>query len=213
MRKRGHFIVFEGNDGAGKSTVIDAVADALTRLSVKVVKTREPGNTALGESIRALLLQNNLDEGISVCDKAELLLFLAARAQNIAEVIEPALVEGACVLCDRFNDSTLAYQGFARGLGIEKVNDLCKWVCGETIPDLTFLLTVDPAIGLKRSLQASGNFDRIESETKTFHTRVKEGFHRIASLYPEHFTVVDAGKEKEKVFEDVWTTIATKLEL
>lgn len=213
LHKKGLFIVFEGNDGAGKSTVMAAIADALAARSVEVVKTREPGSTALGEQIRELLLQSNHAQGIPICDKAELLLFLTARAQNIEEVIKPALARGACVLCDRFNDSTIAYQGCARGIGMEEVENLCEWVCGELVPDLTFFLTVDPTIGLKRARQATGTFDRIESEAGNFHALVQEGFLKINDRYPDHFTIIDANKKKNLVIEDVWKAITAKLEL
>lgn len=212
---KGLLIVFEGNEGAGKSTVLAAIATRLANQAVEVVKTREPGGTALGEQVRELLLQSNpsATQGLSICDKAELLLFLAARAQNIEEVIKPALAKGACVLCDRFNDSTIAYQGCARGVGLEEVERLCKWVCGDLVPDLTFFLTVDPTVGLKRAHQASGKFDRIESEAGNFHARVQEGFHKIAALHPNHFTVVDANREKDVVVDEVWKAITAKLEL
>lgn len=209
---KGLFIVFEGSDGAGKSTVMGAIADALANRTVEVVKTREPGSTALGEQIRKLLLQSHQAQGISICDKAELLLFLTARAQNIEEVIKPALARGACVLCDRFNDSTIAYQGCARGIGITEVEHLCKWVCGEIVPDITFFLAVDPSVGLQRARQ-EGAPDRIESEAGTFHAQVQEGFHQIAALHPNHFTIIDANREKKVVVADVWKAIAAKLEL
>lgn len=211
--KKGLFIVFEGNDGAGKTTALTAAADLLADRSIEVVKTREPGSTALGEQIRKLLLYGNDEKSdILISGKAELLLFLAARAQNIEEVIKPALKRGACVLCDRFNDSTIAYQGCARGLGLEKVEHLCDWVCEEVVPDLTFFLTVDPDVGLKRARQ-TGKFDRIESEANGFHSRVQEGFHRIAERHPDHFTVVDANRKKDQVVDSVWKAITKKLAL
>lgn len=136
ISKKGTFIVFEGGEGAGKTTVLAKVADALSAKGIEVVKTREPGSTPLGEEIRSLLLHSKGNQAIS--NKTELLLFLAARAQNIEQVIRPALERGAWVLCDRFNDSTIAYQGWARGLGIPEVEGLCSWVCGDTMPNMTF---------------------------------------------------------------------------
>lgn len=211
-QKRGLFIAFEGSEGAGKTTVTTAVAEALEKRGIEVVRTREPGSTPLGEKIRDLLLHQSHENGLPIGSKAELLLFLAARAQNLEEVIKPALERGACVLCDRFNDSTIAYQGCARGLGLEDVQHLCSWVCQEILPDITFFLEIDPKIGLERTHKISA-FDRIESEAAEFHSRVQEGFKKIAALHPDHFTRIDADREKNLVIEDVWKVIASKLGL
>lgn len=208
ISKKGALIVFEGGEGAGKTTVLGSIGEALTAKGIEVVRTREPGATALGEKIRALLLQSNEAHRISA--KAELLLFLAARAQNIEEIIRPALERGAWVLCDRFNDSSIAYQGWARGLGMAEVEGLCNWVCKEIIPDLTFYLTLDPAIGLERTGKMS-SLDRIEAEKEGFHQRVQEGFNKIAALHPEHFTFIDAGQAKEVVVADVWSVIVNQI--
>lgn len=208
--RTGVFIAFEGSEGAGKTTVVAAIAEALAAKGIEVVKAREPGVTALGEDIRSLLLQQ--EAGRSICSKAELLLFLASRAQNIEEVIRPALERGAWVLCDRFNDSTIAYQGCARGLGIENVEHLCSWVCGEILPSMTFFLSIDPLMGLERTRKVS-TLDRIESETADFHARVQEGFNKIAESHPEHFTFIDASQEKGAVFNEVWSVIVAKLGL
>ncbi|MGZ6330134.1 MAG: dTMP kinase [Parachlamydiaceae bacterium] len=207
-KPRGVFIAFEGGEGAGKTTIVSAIAAALEARGIEVVKTREPGLTPLGEEIRSLLLQKK--EGRSICDKAELLLFLASRAQNIEEIIKPALERGAWVLCDRFNDSTIAYQGWARGLGMENVESLCSWVCAEIVPSITFFLSIDPAIGLERTRKVS-SLDRIESEEGDFHLRVQEGFNQIAISHPGHFTFIDASQDKETVVKAVWDTILDKL--
>lgn len=203
----GHFIAFEGNEGAGKTTVLAAIADILAKRGIEVIKTREPGVTALGERIRDLLLHGSADGStLPICSKAELLLFLAARAQNIEEVIAPALKRGAWVLCDRFNASTIAYQGVGRGLGLDEVESLCHFVCGDIMPDLTLFLEVDPACGLKRSLQV-GAHDRIESEANSFHKKVQEGFCRIALRHPENFTRIDANAPLEVVIDSVCKAI------
>ncbi len=210
ISKRGAFIVFEGGEGAGKTTVLAGIAEALEAKGIEVVKTREPGATALGEELRALLLQSNGAHAIS--SKTELLLFLAARAQNIEALIRPALERGAWVLCDRFNDSTIAYQGWARGLGIAEVEGLCSWVCGDIIPELTFYLSLDPAIGLERTRKVSA-LDRIESEEGDFHQKVQEGFRQIALRHPDHFTFIDASQEKGAVVNDVWKAISSTLSI
>ncbi len=208
ISKRGAFIVFEGGEGAGKSTVLAGIAEALALKGIEVVKTREPGATALGEEVRELLLHSNGAHAIS--SKSELLLFLAARAQNIEEVIRPALERGAWVLCDRFNDSTIAYQGWARGLGIAEVDGLCSWVCGDIIPELTFYLSLDPTIGLERARKVS-TLDRIETENADFHQKVQEGFRQIATIHPDHFTIIDANQEKSAVVGDAWKAICNLL--
>lgn len=207
---RGLFVAFEGNEGAGKTTVVAAIAEKLAKKGVEVVVTREPGSTPLGERIRELLLQSNLSQPLKISHKAELLLFLAARAQNLDEVIIPALKRGACVLCDRFNDSTIAYQGWARGIGLKEVEKLCQFVCEDTLPDLTFFLSVDPRLGLERARRL-GAFDRMESEAAEFHARVQDGFHQIDALHPDHFTFIDAGQNVDSVIESVWNKITAKL--
>lgn len=207
--KKGLFISFEGGEGAGKTTVVHAISEFLASKGLEVVKTHEPGVTGLGKEIRRLLLQTA--EPFAISAKAELLLFLASRAQNIEEVIKPALARGAYVLCDRFNDSTLAYQGEARGLGIQEVKNLCDWACGETVPDLTFFLEVEPRVGLERARKVAA-FDRIEAEKADFHSRVQKGFQKIKESDPDHFTWIDANQSKEDVIASVWKVISDKIE-
>jgi dTMP kinase len=155
MRAKALFITFEGGEGAGKTTLIDSIARQLAASHYYVVKTREPGGTHLGEHVRTLLLHDHTDQPLS--SYAELFLFLAARAQQLDEVIRPALEERKIVLCDRFNDSTIAYQGIARGLGLEQVAELCGLVCRETQPHLTFYLDIDPSLGLARAKREHSN--------------------------------------------------------
>jgi len=200
--KQGCFITLEGGEGAGKSTLMKSLAAYLSG-HYSVLTTREPGGTPLGEQIRQLLLNTSHP----LAPKTELLLFLAARAQHIQEVIAPALAEGKAVICDRFNDSTIAYQGYARNLGVENVQKLCEFVCENVTPSLTFLLDVDPAKGLNRTRQAhkesasQGNLDRIEAEALSFHERVQEGLHRLAHSNPQRIFVLDANRSPEQVFE------------
>lgn len=209
--KKGLFIAFEGGEGAGKSTLVHAVADALASATIPYVHLCEPGSTPLGAEIRKILLSKELK--VAIDPKAELLLFLAARSQNIAENITPALQQGQVVLCDRFTASTIAYQGYGRGLGCENVEFLCKWVCQETCPDITFFLDVDPYIGLERTRSLSkehalkGQSDRIESEKISFHNAVRQGFLAIAKESKKPFICIDANKTKEDVFFDVWSKI------
>lgn len=198
------FVTFEGGEGAGKTSLIDYIDRLLRSMGIGAVKTREPGGTLLGDQIRRWLLDKN---AISVCNKAELLLFLAARAQHIEEFILPHLQRGKVVLCDRFNDSTVAYQGAARGLGEEWVQSLCAMVCGDVLPSLTFYLDVDPSIGLKRTKKSikenacSGELDRIEAEQLAFHESVRTAFIAIGKSNPERFVMIDANQPQEVVFQ------------
>lgn len=189
------FITFEGGDGAGKSTVIARVKESLEKSGKEVVLTREPGGVPLGEEIRALLLESKT----SVSIMAELLLFLASRAQHVTEKIKPALEAGKVVLCDRFTDSTLAYQGYARGLGIETLLPLCKLATGGLDPHLTLYLDLDPSIGLARAK----SFDRMEAEAREFHEKVRQGFLKLAEMYPLRIHKIDASKTQDDVFKQV----------
>ncbi len=208
---KGYFITVEGGEGSGKSTLLNKVEDLLLNRGYAVIKTREPGGTQLGEKIRDLLL--SCDEKTQICSQAELLLFLAARAQHIEEVIKPALIAGKIVLCDRFNDSTIAYQGAARGLDSTYIRTLCQQICGQIIPNLTLFLDVNPEIGLMRSNKlnkahaASGQFDRIEKETIDFHQRVREAFRQLAQLEPLRIFPIDANRSQHDVIQEATRVI------
>jgi dTMP kinase len=190
VKRAGRFISFEGGEGAGKTTLIEGVADALAKRGLAVLKVREPGGTKLGEAARNLLLHV---EG-NISPYAELCLFLASRAQHLAEVIEPALREGKIVLCDRFNDSSVAYQGLGRGLGMDTVGQICELVCHGITPELTFYLDIDPAVGLARVRSARGTQDRIESETLAFHQKIREAYHLLHKKYPRRLHLLDASQ-------------------
>jgi dTMP kinase len=217
QRHPGLFITFEGGEGAGKTTVINNIQEKLTQKKQAVVTTREPGGSALGNQIRQWLLVR--DNAIAVGQEAELLLFLAARAQHLEELIKPALMAGKIVLCDRFNDSTIAYQGAARGLGIDYVQGLCEQVCRQTLPDITFYLDIDPTVGLQRRLKeqkseaTAGELDRIESEAITFHRAVRDGFLLLARQNPSRIQVVDASKPLDHVLDQVWGKISEKIKI
>jgi len=193
--KQGLFITFEGGEGAGKTTLIEEIYKHLLQEGRQVLKTREPGGTPLGEEIRALLLHH---QG-PVSPYAELSLFLASRAQHIAEVILPALQAGKIVLCDRFNDSTIAYQGMARGLGVEKVTAVCQFMCEGLEPHVTFYLDIDPELGLSRT-QKRSSVDRIEAEDIAFHTKIRDGYLAIHKKNPDRFRLLNAAQTPEAVF-------------
>jgi dTMP kinase len=210
-KSNGVFITLEGGEGAGKSTLLDRLGLALQQQGRHVVKTREPGGSKLGEFVRQWLL--NRDSQVHVSKKAELLLFLAARAQHIEELIQPALDRGDSVICDRFNDSTIAYQGVARGLGSTLVEQLCSLVCGEVKPNLTLFLDVDLVVGLARTRAAtkenatSGEIDRIEAEALPFHAIVREAFHLLAQQEPHRIVIIDANRSQEEVFDMAWKAV------
>lgn len=190
---RGFLISFEGVDGAGKSTQIRLLRARLEGLGWAVAATREPGGDALGESIRALLLDNPM------CARTELLLFLAARANHVSTTIRPLLETGRVVLTDRFIDSSVAYQGYARGLGPERVEELNCFATGGLEPDLTLLLDVSA----DRALQRQRHGNRMEAEGLEFQERVRRGFQALAEKNPERFRVVDAGLPTADVHEAV----------
>lgn len=196
MNRKGVFITFEGGEGAGKTTLIEEVLKWLLERDFPVLKTREPGGTPLGEQVRQILLQS----AGPISSYAELALFLASRAEHIKEKIIPALNEGKVVLCDRFNDSSIAYQGSARGLGMGRVSEVCQFFSQGLQPDLTLYLDIDPEIGLSRVLKARGK-DRIEAETLSFHQKIREGYHQIQKRDPHRFHLLDASQPPEEVFQ------------
>lgn len=194
---KGRFISIEGPDGAGKTTQIKKTRDYLEDKGFKVLVTREPGGTSLGEKLREILLTI---EGESPVPEAEALIYAASRAQLVKKVIKPALEKGSIVLCDRFVDSSLAYQGWARGLGIYELTQINGWFLKDCWPNLTIILDIDPVESLKR---LKGKKDRLEKEALEFHKKVREGFLKINQMYPERVRIVDAAKSPEQVFKTV----------
>jgi dTMP kinase len=191
------FITFEGGEGAGKSTLIRRMHKALVADSVKVRITREPGGTHLGEELRALLLEQKQTEPVAA--KAELFLFLAARAQHIETVIRPAIAHGETVLCDRFSDSSIAYQGAQ--LGVEYVEACCKLVTQGFEPELTFYIDIDPRVGMSRvRKRGQGMQDRIEARAFAYHEQVRALFLDLAKRYPERIVCLDGTLDPETVF-------------
>ena len=200
---KGKFITFEGIDGAGKSTHVDASAARLRQRGVEVVVTREPGGTPLGEKLRALLLA----EPMSV--ETETLLMFAARCEHVATVIAPALARGAWVISDRFTDATRAYQGGGRGVAQDKIDVLANWVHADTNPDVTFLFDLPREIAEQR-LAGSRNLDRFERERTEFHVRVRDEYLRLAMANPARFRVIDASLSQNSIkvlIEQVTLTI------
>jgi dTMP kinase len=228
MSRRGKFITFEGLDGTGKSTQLHKLAAALRAAGHKVVETREPGGTATGEKIRRVLL-DSATEGLS--PMAEMALMFASRAQHIAEVIQPALDHGQIVLCDRFTDSTEAYQGSGRKLGSEDVLKLHRILCGDLQPDLTILLDSDPAMSVgrarRRNRRASdrsnhsanksagkhADENRFEQQARGFFARVREGYLAIAAREPQRVAAVDASGTPGQTHQRIMDLLQRKLRL
>ena len=187
---RGKFITLEGPEGAGKSTHLARLAEALRGRSIEVLTTREPGGTPLCEAVRGLLQFNAAGEAPQT--RAEVLLFLASRAQLVSQVIEPALARGTWVLCDRFCDSTFAYQGYGRGLELAQLRALNAFATGGLMPDLTLLLDIPEAESARRLAERKGPADRFEQEQAAFHRRLAEGFREMAAAEPARFRVIDS---------------------
>jgi dTMP kinase len=204
---RGLLITLEGVEGAGKSTLADALAERLRAAGHSVVRRREPGGTPLGEAIRAAVLDPAHGAGHGVSPWAELFLMLAARAQLVHEVVEPALARGETVLLDRFADASTAYQGAGRLLGLEVVRALNRQATEGRSPDLTLLLDLDPASGRARQAHAP---DRMERETLDFHRRVREGYLRLAALEPQRFCVLDASRPALSVLDAAWAEVTRR---
>lgn len=186
---RGRFITLEGIEGAGKSTVIAQIEQQLQRLDLQTLCTREPGGTGIAESIRELVLAHHEQEVLH--PRAELLLVFAAREQHLAEVIRPALAAGIWVICDRFTDATLAYQGAGRGLDQARIRELANWLHGDLWPDLTVLLDVPEPVGLARARTRSEP-DRFEIEKAEFFHRARECYLALAKAEPDRYRVIDA---------------------
>jgi dTMP kinase len=200
----GLFVVFEGGDGAGKSTQAGLLADALRARGQEVVLTREPGGTALGESIRDVLLGPASD---AMSARTEALLFAAARAQHAAELIRPATKRGAVVISDRYLDSSVAYQGAARALGEDKIADLSLWATQRLVPDLTVLLDVAPGLGLGRA--ADGN--RMEDEPQEFHADVRASLLRRAAQAPDRYLILAGDRPLEEIADTILTAVTRRL--
>lgn len=199
-RRHGYFVVFEGGEGAGKSTQIQALVRWLEARGDRVVVTREPGGTSIGARIRELLLDPAASE---MEPRAEALLYAADRAQHVAEIVSPALEQGAIVVSDRFVDSSLAYQGIARELGLEDIYNVSAWATGGLMPDLVFFLELDAKTGLGR---AGESRDRIEREAAEFHDRVSDAYLELAERFPDRFVVLDGNRHPDEIHKEVRAT-------
>ena len=200
VMKKGLFITFEGLDGSGKTTQIKLLDSYLKGEGFDVILTREPGGTEIGRKIREILLDKKNQD---ISHKTETFLFLASRAELTSKVIVPALREGKIVICDRFFDSTLVYQGIARGLGVEEILEMSLWATDGLVPDITFLLSMKVSRCDKRIKEANRKKDRIEMEENNFKEKIYKGYLDIASRNKERFVVIDAEKSIEDIFEEV----------
>jgi dTMP kinase len=200
------FITFEGGEGSGKSTQIRRLAERLTERGHDLLITREPGGTPEAEAVRSLLVSGDVARWTA---KSEALLNYAAREQHLEQVIRPALARGRTVLCDRFMDSTRAYQGYAGGCDAAFIDALEKAVVGETLPGLTLIFDLDPAIGLERarSRRDALSEDRYERKGLAFHNRLREGFLDILRRNPKRCRLIDAAQDVDAVAEDVWSIV------
>ena len=196
MTSSGLFIVFEGGEGAGKSTQVALLRDALAAQGREVVVTREPGGIPAAEAIRSLVL-DPANSGLDA--RAEALLFAAARAEHAAALIRPAIDRGAIVICDRYIDSSVAYQGLGRDLGSQRILELSAWATENLFPDLTFVLDIDPSVGLARAGQVSAAPDRMESEDLSFHQMVRQAFLAAADENAERYAVIDALGDQQEI--------------
>jgi dTMP kinase len=199
---RGVFITMEGGEGVGKSTQGRLLAERLRALGATVLEAREPGGTPVGDRIRALLL----DPALGMCPETELLLYEASRAENVGAVIEPALARGEIVLCDRFYDSSTAYQAFGRGLDLDLICALNATATGGLRPDVTVYLALPPDEAIPRATH--GGADRLEAESRAFHAKVVEGFEAIAAGEPERVLRVDAHGPVDEVAARVWAAVS-----
>ncbi|MDA0848922.1 MAG: dTMP kinase [Verrucomicrobia bacterium] len=206
----GYFITFEGSEGCGKTTQIEALAKALEAEGKTVLITREPGGTIIGEKIRNLLQDPSHENAIS--DMTELLLFSASRAELIASRIQPALDRGEIVICDRFYDSTYVYQGLGRAIDMNIVEQLNQITVGSLKPDLTILLDLDAKIGIQRAKsRQSGELDRIENESLAFFEAVREGYLELAKKETERFKIIDGLLSVDQIKAIIWETVENKL--
>lgn len=195
----GKFITIEGSEGVGKSTNIEFISKYLKSRDITTLETREPGGTKIAEEIRQLLLTT---KGETVPEIAELLLFFAARSFHVENLIKPAINQGHYVICDRFSDATVAYQGYGRGFNIEDINTIASWVHEKMQPDLTILLDAPAEIGMQRAKQR-GTMDRMESEDISFYERVRNGYLTLASEHKERFVVIDASQALKSVQTEI----------
>ncbi|KAF0993449.1 Thymidylate kinase [Geobacillus sp. TFV-3] len=205
----GCFFSFEGPEGAGKTTMIGKLESLLRERGIDVVATREPGGVRIAEAIRSIILNRDYTE---MDGRTEALLYAAARRQHLLEKIVPALEAGCVVLCDRFVDSSLAYQGFARGLGIEEVWKINEFAIDGYMPSLTIYFDIDPQIGLERIRRNRGReVNRLDLETLSFHEKVREGYRELARRFADRIVVIDASRPLDDVFAETTAAVLSRL--
>ena len=206
-----YLITLEGVEGSGKSTLIQYLKEFIEGIGKKVIVTREPGGIEISEQIRSVILDT---ENTRMDGRTEALLYAAARRQHLVERIVPALNEGNVVLCDRFIDSSLAYQGYARGLGIDEVLSINEFAIGSFMPNLTLYLDLDPQIGLSRIRKNKGReVNRLDLEEISFHLKVRDGYEEVIKRFPDRIVRVDANQELDKVFLDTKQILLEKVRL
>lgn len=206
----GKLISFEGSEGSGKTTQIARLAAHLQKTHREVVTTREPGGTEIGEQIRNIIVHNS--KGDEMCAETELLLFAAARAQLVREVIAPALLRGAIVLSDRFLDSSTVYQGIARNLAADPVAQINRFAIGTVMPDVTVVIDVPPEVSLARLKQRASDLpDRMERENIDFYKKVRDGYLVLAKGMPERFIVIDGTKSEDAIEKKIWAEMEPRL--
>ena len=203
------FITLEGPEGSGKTSQLPALAEYLREVGYDVILTREPGGTAVGDQIREILmnLQNE-----AIIPRTEILLFLAARAQHVEELIRPALAQGKLVLCDRYGDSTLAYQGFGHKTDLETLQMLLAFATGGLKPDLTLLVDVPVEAGMARKRDNSAEWNRLDAYALAFHERVRQGYFALAEAEPDRWLIIDATKDQDTVQQALREAILSRLE-
>ena len=210
QKAAGKLISFEGSEGSGKSTQISRLAAHFQKTNREVVSTREPGGTEIGEQIRNIIVHNS--KGDEMCAETELLLFAAARAQLVREVIAPALTRGVIVLSDRFLDSSTVYQGIARNLAADPVAQINRFAVGNVLPDLTIVMDVPTEVSLARLKQRASDLpDRMERENVDFYKKVRDGYLVLAKGMPERFIVVDGTKPEDAIEKKIWAEVQARL--
>jgi dTMP kinase len=207
---RGILISFEGSEGSGKSTQIAHLAERLQQIGRKVVSTREPGGTEIGEQVRNIIVHNS--KGDEMCAETELLLFAASRAQLVREIIAPNLIKGVVVLCDRYIDSSTVYQGVARNLSLDPVQQIKQFAVGNVLPDLTVVLDVPTRVSLARIHQRASDLpDRMERENIEFYKKVRDGYLVLARSLPKRFFVVDGMLTEKEIRKLIWAEVKSRI--
>ena len=203
------FITLEGPEGSGKTTAVEAAVNKLMEMGYQIVRTREPGGTPIAEQIRNVILDK---ENTKMDPRTEALLYAASRRQHLVEKVWPALKEGKIVICDRYLDSSLAYQGGARGLGVDNILNVNMFATENTWPDLTLLFDIDPKLGLERiARNADREVNRLDLEKIEFHNKVRQTFLELAERFPDRFVIIDASKDRETVAHDTLQAILDRL--